>query len=776
MGAIVALGFAGILLVNAGCGGFMEAVLPTESRLVHEGDYWSLKQLMEQRISRLDSADFTDLYHLCESYSKLKVYDKLFPCLDQMERDIKNGTKFYNISSQFKEPTVLQHDISPYPSQTRAQAYIELGNLKGAIAEASKAYELEKQRTKERNHGAWASARLILGTDVRVPGLLVLAYSLLGDRDRAMTFLEPMERKDPWKDTQSVKPIELAKAYMTLGLYEKAYAVTQDKDLSFWVTVQGENLSRDFLLPFRFMRYKSGYELGHVQEAKIGYDELLEQPQTKTSGAIYWLILVNRAQISEREKDSHQAIDFYKRAVEVIEQQRSTISTEASKIGFVGDKQQVYQKLVAVLLSQGQNAEAFEYVERSKSRALVDLLASKQDFSTPPAQEQRVAQLLSELKTAEEQALMQNASVKSEGKMRSARGVQVAGQLKSEAPELAALVSVTYARTAEIQALLQPDETLVEYYGEGSNLVAFVLTRTQVQAIKLDGVTLTADVQQFRTALEDSRSSQYAESSKKLYSRLIKPLVPSLTTSKLLIVPHGVLHYLPLTALCEGTTCLLDRYSLRLLPSASVMPFLKSRKRDQGESLLAFGNPDLGNPQYDLKFAQEEAVAIAKTFPGAKVLVRKEASKTALRTMGGQFTYLHFATHGKFEPDAPMQSGLLLAGSTPGIDVLTLGDLYSLRLNADLVTLSACETGLGKLHNGDDVVGLTRGFLYAGSSSIVASLWQVDDRATSLLMTEFYANLKKGDKREALRQAQLSVKKQYPHPFYWAAFQLTGMP
>jgi CHAT domain-containing protein len=97
-----------------------------------------------------------------------------------------------------------------------------------------------------------------------------------------------------------------------------------------------------------------------------------------------------------------------------------------------------------------------------------------------------------------------------------------------------------------------------------------------------------------------------------------------------------------------------------------------------------------------------------------------------------------------------------------------------MKIDADLVTLSACETGLGKITNGDDIVGLTRGFLYAGSNSIVASLWKVDDLATSHLMTEFYSTLKKTNKREALRRAQLDTKKKYPHPYYWASFQLTG--
>ena len=135
---------------------------------------------------------------------------------------------------------------------------------------------------------------------------------------------------------------------------------------------------------------------------------------------------------------------------------------------------------------------------------------------------------------------------------------------------------------------------------------------------------------------------------------------------------------------------------------------------------------------------------------------------------------LHFATHGKFNADAPLDSGLYLAKGEEADGVLTVGDLYTLRFDADLVTLSACETGLGRVANGDDVIGLTRGFLYAGARSIVASLWEVDDSATGQLMLSFYRNLQGTDKREALRLAQIETRLKYPHPMYWAAFQIVG--
>jgi CHAT domain-containing protein len=188
-----------------------------------------------------------------------------------------------------------------------------------------------------------------------------------------------------------------------------------------------------------------------------------------------------------------------------------------------------------------------------------------------------------------------------------------------------------------------------------------------------------------------------------------------------------------------------------------------------------FGNPDLGNSKLDLPNAEKEARMIAAMSPKNELLVRDKASKVAFEQFAPGFHYLHIASHGQFNTDKPLDSRLFLAGASLNDGALTVNELYGIRLDADLVTLSACETGLGKVLNGDDVVGLTRGFLYAGSSNVVSSLWQVDDLATSELMEHFYTNLNNNmTKRDALRQAQLDTQKKFPHPFFWASFFLTG--
>ena len=174
------------------------------------------------------------------------------------------------------------------------------------------------------------------------------------------------------------------------------------------------------------------------------------------------MVLFDRGRIAEKEGQRAQAIDLYRKAVEVVEGQRATLNTEASKIGFVGDKQAVYQHLVTALLADGQNVVAFEYVERAKSRALVDMLAAKQDFAIHTVNAQQVRTLLAQVNTTESEARIQGGDAAIAGKRSLA--VKLKHDLQTQAPELSSLVNVTYASAKDIQAKLPADEVLVEYY------------------------------------------------------------------------------------------------------------------------------------------------------------------------------------------------------------------------------------------------------------------------------------------------------------------------
>ena len=509
---------------------------------------------------------------------------------------------------------------------------------------------------------------------------------------------------------------------------------------------------------------------GRTNDARAMLDTLLALPEIRAMGNFYWVALYERGLIALADGHRDDAIRMLERSVEAIEAVRGTISFEAAKIGFAGDKQAVYAALISALFAQGDWNGAFLITERAKARALVDLLAQRRDLAPPDAVDDKVRELFARASTNE-------ASQGLPGSEEAVRSVKVVADsrtsLASAAPEAASLVAVQSVPIAQIAARIASDETLIDYYRAGDALFALVLNGESVRGFKLSANGLDEEVRSFRDAI-GRRDRTTTERGRRLYDRLIRPLSSAITGSKLIISPHGVLHYLPFAALADGDEYLLDRFAVRLIPSAGTLVYLKNDVPTKPGKLLALGNPDLGDARFDLPNAQLEAVNVAAMFPDSRALVRGDASKPAIEALGNGFSILHFATHGKFNADAPLSSGLYLAKGNEADGVLTVRDLYTLRWDVDLITLSACETGLGKVASGDDVVGLTRGFLYAGARSIVASLWEVDDAATEHLMVSFYRNLASHDKRESLRLAQLETRMTWPQPMFWAAFQLVG--
>jgi CHAT domain-containing protein len=480
--------------------------------------------------------------------------------------------------------------------------------------------------------------------------------------------------------------------------------------------------------------------------------------------------------INKGEKE--EGVALLKKAVSSIENQRRSINVEASKIGFVGNKQSVYLDLVDALLHMKRHDEAFEYVERSKARALVDILASKKRFQRAVDDNPMVQTLLKDLDHTEivdSTKVYQLPTEDVATTSTSMRAIAIRQKLTETDPNLASLVTVMPPDLNSLLRMIPKDETLIEFYGDDRRFFVFIVTPQQIEGLAIECAGLNHKVQRFRENIQTPGSDLYKAEAKDLYQMLFIPIVPKIKTRKITIVPHGPLHYLPFNAIGDASGSLLNYYTIRILPSASVLQYLKP-DRKAPKSALVLGNPDLGNPNFDLPFASQEAKTIARILPEAKLLLRGRATETSIKKTGGNFGTLHFASHGTFNSDAPLMSGLMLAKDNENDGMLTVGELYDLKLNAELVTLSACETALGKVTHGDDVVGFTRGFLYAGANSIISSLWQVDDRATGELMQAFYLNLKSSNKRDALRNAQLKLKKdpRTTHPFYWAAFQLTG--
>ena len=756
--------FLGLLVL--GC-----SLQPKTVTLSLKADYGGVVRNFKEKGCTLDEIDKTTHYYLCPAYWKLRRYEEFFDCTKRLKPRLeKEGVSIASLV--YLEPSAAVIE----PLIWEAYVQLELGNYKRSL-------EFGRQAIKKAD--SFKGTFGVPAWYFRMPsyGVVGLALALSGHTAEAKEYAKKiLETSDSFYTTHEQAITDVAKIYMALGLYDKAlealpHATTAFSQFSKSV-VSAFDISFAYIeLPRLYMLHKAQLETGRLEEAKEGMNRLLKVKVITENRQLYRLVLTDLGIIAVRENRIDEAIRFFKKAIDLIEEQRSTINTEASKIGFVGDKQQVYQDLIAVLFEKGRFEEAFEYAERGKARALVDMLAAKKQFVGGGVDRVKTASLFKELEEAETKSIYLDYQGGSFEKRASTRALKVTkvNQIAQVSLQLSSLVTVRSLDAKRIQNLLANNETLIEYYYHGDCVFAFVITQGSVHGIKLEGKDLSPEISKFRKQIMNPDSNQFKEHGQNLYENLFQPFEAMLATQNLTIVPHGALHYLPFNSLCSKDGYIIDRYNIRVLPSASVMEFLSGPREGQAGELIAFGNPDLEDRRLDLPFAEAESLAITKGQPNSKVLIRRQATETAAKKFGGQFKCVHFATHGAFNPDIPLKSGLMLSRDSENDGMLTVEELYDLTLNADLVTLSACETALGKVTSGDDVVGFTRGLFYAGANSIVSSLWKVDDRATSILMQHFYENLKNSDKCTALRKAQLEVKNNYnSHPFFWAAFQLTG--
>jgi len=439
---------------------------------------------------------------------------------------------------------------------------------------------------------------------------------------------------------------------------------------------------------------------------------------------------------------------------------------------------------------------AFSYAEQARARSFIDHIGKQKidprhDVDPDLAGEERrlrveLAHLRKELRGEREKPLAEQ-SPERLGNLQSAlnkAGKDYEGlgfRIKTRNPAYAALIDVQPLSLEDVrQRVLDEQTTLVEYFvsesvldkGGKGPLLAWVIDRqgfTMVQ-LPITSEEIRRRVSEFRSLIE-SRKPLRAQASA-LYRDLYAPLAPHVRYRNLVIVPHGLLHFLPFAALWDvkGRRYLGDSHVLSYAPSATSLGLMRQRKAQAVGPVLVVGDPDGSLPQAGL-----EARAISRLYK-TDPLIGQAASKDAVVAQAGQAGILHLAAHAVLNPVNPLFTRIELAPDGEQGGGLEMHEVFGLDLSrTGLVTLSACSTQMGKLSAGDELEGLTRAFLYAGTPAVLASLWNVEDESTAFLMTRFYTHLRRGAGRaESLRLAQMETRKRFPHPYQWAAFVLTG--
>lgn len=528
-------------------------------------------------------------------------------------------------------------------------------------------------------------------------------------------------------------------------------------------------------------------------EAQLILGENLEgvAALARTSGKV-WLESRTERALGLQALDRPTALLHLRRSVSALESLRAGISPEELHVAFLSDKEAIYGELASLLLqdspTESELAEALAVTEHSRSRLLLErVLSAAENLPSSPALES----LRAELSRAYRETLPQSPSEPQRQGLptRNLSQLERAYAQALRQSELTLLLPKTIFQStlpdlAALQAALAPDETLVVYGRFGESLGVFVLERERLRALphlcafaELEHAARRfryhlqkmASAPALRPLLAPALQSELDAVLAQLYTLVFAPLEGMLRTERLVIVPTGPLHGLPLAALHTGGGYLLARHELVVTPSAAIWHTLASRRAPgaplrSGPALLV-SLPGIGTEQ-----AQVEVAAIRPCLTQVTTLTDERATLEAVQAASGNKAILHFATHALFRQDNPLFSGLQLADGW-----LLARDLYGLRLDADLVTLSACQTAVAQLAAGEEGFGLVRGFLAAGAQRVAASLWPADDAATATLMQSFYALLAEGKTPAgALRAAQRALQTQRPHPYYWAAFCLLG--
>jgi len=538
------------------------------------------------------------------------------------------------------------------------------------------------------------------------------------------------------------------------------------------------------------------------------------------------------------EIHSDSALVYGERAINLIEKHRSNAGAVAAlKTGYFGQYSYFYNQMASWTLTyKNDPTSAFKLIEQAKARSLSDELAkASQNIEQKLPEEVRIERKnrlnhLDSLYTTLEQTSSPSRKEDIQSKIRESELSYAAyeNKLRETYPEFKSLQLPEPIDLDRAQQICDAETAIMEYAVAGENLIIFLISQDEVRAKQFSisddrslEETLTKWVADYKDAiLSNASHTVLHRESDKLYQALIKPFESSLTRfSNLIIVPDGALAYLPFEALWQGDRYLIENFNIKYEPSLTSLTLLHKPEASRSrKELLAIAGSNVTDDNKLLSYRKSslsalpstlmEVDSIATHFQQVSTLKDDEVSETAFKKLLAEnsYRYVHLATHGVIDENKPNRSGLALStkeaisASSREDGILRSSEIFGLDINSDMVVLSACNTGLGKVVKGEGILGLQRSFFYAGTSTVVVSLWNVYDRSTATMMNEFYKalisengdkegwgehflrfigwnhSLPFGEKASAMRKAKLKMINHplFNHPVYWAPFIVVG--
>jgi len=571
-------------------------------------------------------------------------------------------------------------------------------------------------------------------------------------------------------------------------------------------------------------------ERGAYKDALVAFQAALCAGEAAQSDELILRPSYGLALAAEKQGDLASALGYYERAVRSVENLRNQLPFRIYKEGFFGDKMEIYDAVASLLFRLhrenpflGYGQKAFEYVEESKANGFLDgLWRLRLDLQTGLTAKLRSDKESMTRRISLIQAKLQDPSLPPvEIQSWSSRLDQVENEFNNLMSQIRienALKKIpSYSRPAKLdqpslKSLLAPDTAIFLYSVGKEDTYGFMATAGGLRFVRIaDSEELRRLVENYLEFLQSGIEGTFkgAAGGRRLYRLLLSPLLTGLdeNITKLVLIPDDILCYLPFEALvidesapvsratqkAGGEKFLVEDFDIAYAPSISYLIHvaeptsagkgtmdLLAVANEEGKELKGF-SPYMSYRFPPLSHAAEEVREIAHSFvpERSEVLVNGQVGESAFKNLPlSNFRIIHLAMHGYFSDDKWWRSALVFRPTPNSLEdgLLQTLELYDLNLNADLVVLSACQTGMGKLSRGEGILGLSGAFLAAGARSVISSLWSINDESTSLLMSSLYRYLTEGKtKAEALRLSKIRMlRTSYGHPYFWAAFILSG--
>lgn len=683
-----------------------------------------------------------------------------------------NGAlKLLELSRQKYEKLQMPHQ-SAVAELEMADAYLEL-NL---VSEAFEIYErVAESLAQLKMQGEEARARVNFGR----------AAIILKKNESAQKQLErAAELYKAEKNLAGEAFVRLIETQLSFSLQDYPKASKLAKKTSEMLKESG-NLR--YVLLLKYLQGEILFNLQKTAEAEKLFIETYTKAAKQDNLFLTQAAQTALGKLSLQQNDEAKAEKYFKQAIKLIENLREPLPAEDFRMSFFADKLVSYQQLANIYLKKRKIKEAFLLVEKSRSRVLAESLTENEKFAD--SSNEVAVPLLKQLNDLREElnwfysrlnraTADESIALLVETQTREKQINELMRQIKNVGGEMH-----NTNKTLDLQSLqksLGKERALLEFVNFDGKINVFILTEKNIEFIETE--TQESEITNLLESLHfQFETMRYGESQlgifaaelkkrtdfylKKLHQKLILPIENFIGNRHLVIVPFGRLHYLPFHALFDGENYLIEKREVSYAASATVLQYCLEKPKRRLENALLVGFADEKIP-----FVKDEIDKLKEIFPKSESLVGKEATFANFKKKAESFDIIHLACHGQFRQDNPMFSALRLADG-----FLTVRDICELRLKAELVTLSACETGLNKILEGDELIGLKRGFLAAGATSLILTLWTVNDKATQTLVADFYQNLKQGKTiSNALQIAQNNLISEKTHPYFWSPFFLAG--